>query len=178
VNAEYSRGAWRLTISNQWGLQTLQARTIGLAVGRDGWLVRQLGATTGPATREVAVLAILSDPNAAWVADPLLLVESIPSGWGYGLIAPSGRGLVGLCVRTDQISQRLNLLSMWRHYCDQSELLRTAVGSARIQFVEARAAHARQYLPIAGAGWVAVGDAACAPYPLSGHGVTFALESG
>jgi flavin-dependent dehydrogenase len=177
-----SKRSWELALSTREEEKpvTCCARNVLLASGRSSWLVRQLGAIEARAASEVAMLASFSAISSAWADDPLLLVEAFSGGWAYGLPAPVGGALTGVCLPAAccRGAVRHGLRPFWERWHAQTVLLRYAVGAAAPQHVEGRAAHAQRRWPVIGPGWALAGDAACAQSPLSGHGVTFALESG
>jgi flavin-dependent dehydrogenase len=108
------------------------------------------------------------------------LLESIDNAWWYSLpTLPSGR-FTGLCVGLQRFKQRQHSL----HAFFDQELRRTrliprpSVSESLYSIpIMGRPANMEVYDKVSGIGWLAVGDAAFVPDPLSGMGIEFGIES-
>jgi flavin-dependent dehydrogenase len=175
------RQGWRVQAQvSERRTVSVDATQIVLAIGRSRRLLREVESDTRCVSREVAVLARLSGVAPAWVDDPLLLIESIESGWGYGLTAAHGQALVAFVLPFGEPAARSARTpsALWRNAFLESSMLREAAGSACVETVWAQACPVTHAIRTAGPGWAVAGDAACAHSPLSGLGVSFAIESG
>jgi flavin-dependent dehydrogenase len=98
---------------------------------------------------------------------PRLCIERTAGGWLYGLPDPAGGTLVGLCTAgPGDLDAAL-----------RSSRLLGEVGRATRSRPWSCSASVRAYARVAGPRWLAVGNAAFAPDPLSGGGLWFALET-
>ena len=178
VTADQRAGRWRIRLGSD---QTrLLARWIVDASGRAGVIARRMGAVHATEGRQIAFIGVLT--TDAERRDASILVEATEDGWWYSAQLPTGQlvlayftdrdlvnvpatregsGFMALLERTGATAKRVASAS------------RTLDGRVRVV-----AAHDSAIDPVWGAGWVAVGDAAFAYDPLSGHGITAALASG
>ncbi len=105
--------------------------------------------------------------RCASTAIPRLWIERAEHGWWYGVPVPSGGLFLGLCsekeVRLDAELGKTRMIG---------ELVEGPL-SAR----SGMPASIRRYSQAVGEGWIAIGNAAFSPDPLSGEGVWFALHS-
>lgn len=151
------------------------------ATGRRGRLAERLGARRRSADELLAFTATLHPGEHRLEAAPVVLVESVRTGWWHTAPAPGGR-LVATFV-TDPAVARLSerpAEQVWagglaasnhtaarlhHHHRDSQPLDLTPTGIAALD----RAAGHR---------WLAVGDAALALDPLGGAGIHQALQGG
>ncbi len=155
----------------------LRARRIVDASGKAARFARRRGVGRVGGERQVALIAVLATDRE--LTDTSSLVETVPEGWWYSAPIPGKRLAVSLFtdpevdgVREEQAFSRL--LARSRHTRE-----RVGVVGGRLleqpRFVDAGSGHLER---VAGAGWLAVGDAAMSYDPLSAHGITLALSSG
>jgi flavin-dependent dehydrogenase len=156
---------WQVRVGDSWQ----STDTVILATGNAGRLLRQTNLRRRVTSRAVALVA--------WTARPLpelgnrLFVEAARDGWWYGLATEQGTSLAYV-TDVDLLPRVSNRTAAgWRvaatrlgWSCAQS--LRPTARSARTGVFEGP--------PVRGLHLV--GDAALAPDPLSGHGLTLALE--
>ena len=168
---------WRLPLSSGG---ELRARFLVDATGAGAALARRAGSARARAEDRLAgFVRFFRQPGGAGV--PHTLVEAFEHGWWYTAPLPDGRR-VAACMTDTDLARELGL--------DEEEawtdrLRRTAprVGEALAGAVQegapvVREARSRRLEPAAGAGWLAVGDAASTFDPLSSQGILKALRSG
>lgn len=108
-----------------------------------------------------------------------LYVESTSSGWWYALPARNGSSFAGFCVERAELKKRGgSLKEFFVEELSRTRLLAPLLSHASSSVhISGRVADARPFDRAAGEGWLAVGDAAYAPDPLSGMGIELAIES-
>jgi len=149
------------------------------ATGRVAALARRLGARRCRYDRLVAIVAYLATPTSP--ADPSTLVEATPTGWWYSAPLPDGRLAVAWFTDHDLLRRaELSDGDVWRsRLCESTDtrqrLLETCCDVPAERLVAP--AGASLLSTVAGAGWLAVGDAATAHDPLSCFGISNALQS-
>jgi flavin-dependent dehydrogenase len=129
----------------------------------------------------VAVVAELH-PSRAGDVDSRLVIEARPDGWWYSTLTPSGARIVAFLADRDLIDLR-DLRSPAGF---EARLATTAHLASRLRAhgyhlagaPRATAAASGHLVPCRGTGWLAVGDAALAPDPLSSQGIFHALYTG
>jgi 2-polyprenyl-6-methoxyphenol hydroxylase-like FAD-dependent oxidoreductase len=167
-------GRWHVQAQRQGGVLEMTADVLIDATGRGSWLARRLGTRRQVFDRLVAMIGFGKSSGGAGTA-----VESSSDGWWYGATLPAGRGVAVFFTDSDLIArgsvqrsigwsaglQRTRLVSRYVSEMDESQPLR--ILSASTTKLE----------NTAGLDWIAIGDAACTIDPLSGQGVTVALDS-
>jgi flavin-dependent dehydrogenase len=172
-------GYWRLEIAGENGSCRLQARLLVDATGRAAALARSLGARRVSCDRLVGVIAFL-DPSSETMGDHCTLVEARRDGWWYSALLPTGRTVAAWMTDADFVPRRRDeLRGYWLRQlrlapCTASRMRRLQLsGEPRIV-----AATTSRLDHLIGPDWLAMGDAAAAVDPLSGQGVSYALEAG
>ncbi len=129
----------------------------------------------------IALMTFLRTPGSGLVQPPrnTLYVEGTDNGWWYALPAGDGSYFAGFCTDRDEVKKRTSSLKEFfvrelRNTRLLAPLLSTASGNIQIS---GRMAGAQVFDRMSGEGWIAVGDAAYAPDPLSGMGIELAIES-
>lgn len=151
------------------GRGPLDARMIIDATGRAAAFARRHGARRLAADRQIAWVMVLR-PTGRVPDDTTTWIEAAEHGWWYSAIVPSGRMVVVLFTDPDV-----------RASIDDTVHTRQRIEAGGYQALGAPrrvAAGGSRLSSFAGAGWFAAGDAAMAYDPLSGHGLTVALQSG
>lgn len=148
-----------------WALPGLVAGVLVEAAGRGPSFA---GARRVVHDRMVALVGL----TLASGEDERALIEATEQGWWYSTRLPNGR-----LVMTFQTEPRPGLRCRW------DELLAGAPATAAraygpAQDVRLVAANSHRSDPMAGDGWLAVGDAAAAHDPIAGLGIQWALGSG
>jgi flavin-dependent dehydrogenase len=108
-----------------------------------------------------------------------LYIEATDKGWWYALPAMGGKYFAGFCIDRDELKRRqVPLKDFFFQELQGTRLLAPLLSRAAcVQPISGRTAGAVAFNSAAGDGWVAVGDAAYAPDPLSGMGIEWAIES-
>jgi flavin-dependent dehydrogenase len=168
---------WRIHARGSSETPTVDCRLVVDATGRAAAVARANGARWLARDRVVALVALLEPKPAMHVsADDVLLVESVPAGWWYSLVVPSGH-LVATFVTDADLVRRgsRTLVRAWEEALDATEFTRLrAAGFVRVSLHVRNAGIGRLDRAV-GPGWLAVGDAASTIDPLSGAGIAKAL---
>jgi flavin-dependent dehydrogenase len=169
---------WKLSMRlDEDKIASLRAEFVVLATGRAA--ISFFDRSVGPESSKIALMTSLprrhDDPQQA------LYVEKAGHGWWYALPAQNGSCFAGFCLERDELKKRRG--SLKEFYIEQlrgTKLLATLLPRPTVMrdwHISGRMAGARPFGRAAGDGWIAVGDAAYAPDPLSGMGIELALES-
>jgi flavin-dependent dehydrogenase len=105
--------------------------------------------------------------------DDALRVEATDIGWWYALPAPDGSAFVGVCTR--ERPRAADRAAWFRRGLRKTRLISTFADVTLDAW--GTAASVRAYACAAGPSWIAVGNAAFSPDPLSGEGLWFALRT-
>lgn len=181
THGERSDEGWRLLLRcGETESSLLNSRFMVIATGRvAGSLVERPPAPEPP---HIALMMPLSAQDGSDQGHALY-IESADNGWWYALPAIGGGYFTGFCTRRDEVKKRQGSL---REFFIQElrrthllgpllgPLLPNATDNSRIT---GRIAGTSSFVGAAGDGWIAIGDAAYAPDPLSGIGVEGAIES-
>lgn len=138
------------------------ALTAGWIVVATGCGLPGLGRRGRTLLAQRAVLARYRHPGA-----PRLYIEKLVHGWLYGIPDPLGGTFVGVCTPRGDDLDRAVASSRLMGHIERSSLYARWSCSASV----------RCYDRVTGPDWIAIGNAAFAPDPLSGGGIWFALES-
>ncbi|MEO8768099.1 MAG: NAD(P)/FAD-dependent oxidoreductase [Nitrosospira sp.] len=134
-----------------------------------------------PAPSQIALMTSLSarDNASNGVSDHALYVEAMDNGWWYALPIRRGGHFAGLCTCLDEIKRRrATVREFFVQELHRTRLLAPLMSSIRGNLrISGRTAGARAFSKVAGDSWIAVGDSAYAPDPLSGMGIELAIES-
>jgi flavin-dependent dehydrogenase len=176
---------WRLSGDTTEGdTFTTDARFLIDASGRSARVASALGVKRRRYDRLVAATAILQTPTADTAGiDSFALVESVPEGWWYSGLLPWGQ--LALSFMTDSDLLRARTIDVRSATHTWARLRGVGVGGADrstmmtpFHFKKVWPAHTSQSETVAGARWLAVGDAAVTHDPLSSYGISFAMGSG
>jgi flavin-dependent dehydrogenase len=181
-------GSWRLEVSGPRGAKTFRADFVVDASGRASRLSRLLGARRVTYDRLVGVAAYF-EPRAGGETrafganeDSFTLVEAVKSGWWYSAWLP-GEKLIAVYMTDGDLLDRAAARTAggWLALLGEAEhTARRAADGGGVRPTPPRVlpAHTSRLTKVAGAGWLAVGDAAVAHDPLASHGITMALGAG
>lgn len=126
--------------------------------------------------RMVAAVARLTEVTHP---DRRLAVEAVPDGWWYFAPLPNARGVAVWLTDADLLPGSPVVRSdAWHRRLAATSLIAPRTTGATIGQVRVVTAGMAAAAAVVGDGWVATGDAALAPDPLSGAGVTAALTGG
>jgi flavin-dependent dehydrogenase len=162
-----------------WSGGSAEGRLLIDATGRTARIARGRGARWLAHDRAVALIAVLEPRAGVEVAgEDVLLIESAAAGWWYSCVLPGG-ALAAAHVTDVEVlrAEPRPPAEYWSGALAETEFtaLRAAGFTPRSFFV--RLAGTGRLDRAYGPGWLAAGDAACAVDPLSGGGVTKALQS-
>ncbi|MEU8678668.1 tryptophan 7-halogenase [Streptomyces sp. NPDC048560] len=174
---------WRVSVS---GTEVVAPYLVD-ATGAGARVARRLGAGVLPTDHLVAVAAVLpgARPQSGTRrggTERVSLIESTAFGWWYTAPLPSGHHVAMALTDPDLVARAglrtptgwFDALATTRHVH-----ARLAVrGTGPPQRLSVVRAGTSRVLPTAGAGWVAVGDAASATDPIAARGITSALATG
>ncbi len=155
----------------------LSARFVVDATGRRALLARQLGVRRQRLSRQSALVGWLR--QTAGDIERTTRSRSVPDGWWYTARLPQGARVVAFHALPAAIAPLSKSPELFAERCSQAGLLPRPI-SAGDWLLPPRASDASVRLgeQVAGAGWIAAGDAALSFDPLSSQGVLFALYSG
>jgi flavin-dependent dehydrogenase len=154
---------WRLTWRDRSGWRSGSARFVADATGRARGLARQLGV---PVRRYDRLIGRIGCMPLSGPAEATTLIEAAPQGWWYSAPLPSSEHMVAFMSDPD-VSPPATL----------PPHILSRVGN-HVWKPRATPAESSCLAQTAGAGWLAVGDAAAAHDPLSAQGIMQALTSG
>jgi flavin-dependent dehydrogenase len=176
-----SRDGWRVGITTAALPTDIAGRFVIDATGRSSRIARSQGARRVFHDHLVALTAFLT-PDGEPVIDGATLIEAVADGWWYSAGLPDGRLVCAFMTDPDLLRRSGGAgPAAWMERLARSHHTRTRVeaGGHRLAVSPAVASAASAILdPLAGAGWVAAGDAAAAYDPLSSHGIATALATG
>jgi flavin-dependent dehydrogenase len=182
-----AEGGWTLALS---GGGSVDARFVVDATGAQAAFARRHAGARPTAGDRLAGFVRFFPPGssdgisadaAAGIGDPRTLVEAFRDGWWYTAPLPGGARVVACMTDTD-IAREMGIADGER-WMDALRETAPHVGSCIAGHgapgpVVVRAARSRRLDRVAGADWIAVGDAASSFDPLSSQGITKALRSG
>lgn len=126
--------------------------------------------------RQVALAARLTGVNHH---DARLAVEAVQDGWWYYAPLPCHRGVAVYLTDVDLIpDSAADRMDFWHRGIAATALISPRVDRATVTTVSLVRAGMCVATAAIGDGWLAVGDSALKPDPLSGLGITLALNSG
>ena len=176
LGVERRDGRWRLPLGRrETGGSTMCADFLIIATGRAGarFPVRA-------AVAESSHVALMTRLRAQGCEQGhALYLEAVDNGWWYALPDMEGGHFVGFCTRREKVKRRRTPLQrFFVHELHRTQLLAPLLSNAVVsQPIVGRSAGVRVFDKVAGRGWIAVGDAAYTPDPLSGMGIEFCIES-
>lgn len=164
---------WTLDLGGQG---KLKARQLIWACGRNWRLARYLSARVRVHDGLTAYIRFFSAAGSAVGT----MVESRPEGWWYTANLPGARRVVA-CVTESDIARALGIKTAegWYRGLAQTKLISSCAIDARWEIDRmVRTAGLVTTNPVFGPDWIAAGDSAFAPDPLSSQGIVRALRSG
>lgn len=174
LSIERRNGSWRVHFRRRGDFEEVRAGRLILAAGLVG---RRFVSQTTPG--ETSQIALMTTGNARDEPDGALYLERVENGWWYALPRIGGY-FVGFCTKASLIRRRpATLRDFFVAELARTRLLTGFLSGHSLDLpIAGRSVGARGPGEVAGDGWIAVGDAAYAPDPLSGMGIEFAIESG
>jgi len=174
-------GGWRVSLSSAEGDEEVACGWLLDATGRRCSLARRGGAARLPEDALIAFYARYR-PGRDGDRDSRTLIESVPDGWWYTALVPSGERVVAFLTDAD-LADRPALLSPegFARRLEETEHVRAVLESFgyalhdRPRGTDAGSARLDRF---SGPGWLAAGDAAVSFDPLSSQGIRTALYTG
>lgn len=170
------------------GVRLINARVCAAELERDGlWLIdatgrraelaRSLGARRHRADLLVARFAMVDrQPDDV---DAQTRIEADSGGWWYSAPAADDRRVVAYLTDADLLPAQLRTATGYAATLSRTAHIRAGSGPGRcLDGPHGTSANSARLTPVAGPGWVAVGDAALAFDPLSSQGILNALVTG
>lgn len=170
--------AWKLEIASSEPLLEVRTPFLVDATGRVAALGRRLGARRVAYDRLVGLYAFASGGYDEGEAATLL--EATENGWWYSAPLPNDRFVFAYMTDADLSARaRLGAPSRWRAQLELAPHTRARAARKSLEGkLWVQSANSSTLMPVAGAGWLAVGDAALAFDPLAGQGAYRALLAG
>lgn len=172
-------GGWQVLLGQAGGAaQTrVTARFLIDATGHNAVIARRHGARQ---VRHDHLMGLVARYAATNLDDAATLVESNPAGWWYSAVVPDRRIVVAFMTDADLVHRyHLNWDERWRDLLAVTHHTRQRLEGGQAEgSIRSCRAHSQLLDPVAGEGWVAVGDAAASFDPLASMGVGYALLSG
>ena len=171
-------GGWRIALDQERGRSSLRAAFVVDATGRSAFVARRLGARHERCDRTVAVIAGILGPAAARCGSTL--VEVCPDGWWYAAALPSDDIAVNFVTDAAlvPVGASARTGALFDQLCNAPLIERYLAGCGSPAWLRVVSAAPAVTSPVAGAGWLATGDASSVHDPLAFSGVTKALEQG
>jgi flavin-dependent dehydrogenase len=170
------QGSWTVSLRGHAGAGALRSRWLVDASGRSAWLGRRLGARRHRLDQLVALITFVSPAPS----ERRTLIEACETGWWYMAALPSDRVVIAYFSDYDLLPRTsAERALLWHRRFAETSLIAETVPqpNAHTSMIHCVAAHSSHVVPCAGLRWIAVGDAAAAWDPLSGHGIKKALTS-
>lgn len=169
---------WRVRVRTPRGPVELRCAALVDATGRSAQVARQCGVRRREWDALCSVSAVIDRPPG--FQEQHLVVEATSQGWWYAAPLPGGRLILSLLSDVD-VLQRHGALQPagWSALFSTTRHLRERVGGlAAVSRLQVRRCETSRLEHAAGAGWVAVGDAAAMWDPLSSSGILKGLRTG
>jgi flavin-dependent dehydrogenase len=175
-------GRWELRLagSSPSVPDALTADVVVDGTGRASWFGRAVGARRRVLDRLVGLAGLL-EGGAGGEHDTRTLVEAVEGGWWYSAPVPGDRLVAVFMTDADLLAPTARTPAGWT--AALASTTHTAArfdgrGALLVDGPRVVPASSSWLEPLAGPGWVAVGDAAVAHDPLSSLGISAALASG
>jgi flavin-dependent dehydrogenase len=180
VAAERATDRWSARLRGPTGMRTVTVRWLVDSSGPAAALSRRLGARRTVVDRVVALVRI--DDLVAGTLGAQTFVESTPDGWWYVARLP-GERVVTVFVTDPAMARVLTAdhWDGWRRALAGTQLFAERLAGLALKArpdtarYRVRSIRVSRLQPVAGAGWLAVGDAAAELDPIAGRGMHDAL---
>jgi flavin-dependent dehydrogenase len=169
-------GRWRLDFAGRDAGRRLTSAMVVDATGRRAAFARRHGGARRVALDRLTALVLYLETPAR-LEDDTTLIEAVKAGWWYSATIP-GERIVAALMTDSEFAARRTGRDAWPHLLAAAPLTAARLAGCRALGVPSLASAASARLdPVAGDGWLAVGDAAATVDPLSSGGVDTALRS-
>jgi flavin-dependent dehydrogenase len=179
ISFEESGKDWRIEIASSRS-RMFHTRLAVDATGRTAWLAHRQGAKRISLDHLVGVVSSFSAGPQEREADHYTLVESVEDGWWYSAFLPNSDVVTAYMTDADLYAKgSRGEANYWRgKFRRTRHTFRRVNGLVLASGPLVVAANSSQLDRVAADNWLAVGDAAMAFDPLSGQGISKALDSG
>lgn len=178
-SSAFHRGRWNVAFRSASCKFNIEAKLLVDATGRLSQVARGLGARAIYHDQLVALVGTIT-PDSLDSIESVLTLEAVENGWWYIVPLPTGKVIAVFMTDRDVfVKSHLNPTAYWLTMTRQSATLSQLVQRYHLENgVTIKNASTFCLDKMAGPGWLAIGDAACAFDPLAGNGILKALESG
>jgi len=175
-----AKGEWNLTVLIKDKLHQFRSRFLVDATGRSSFIARKKGAKRILSDHLVGVVAFFHTHQQTSTHKGYTLIEAQERGWWYSAELPECRTALVFMTDADIYASALKRSpDFWREQLNASVHTKARfVSSNIISNPKPAASYSSRIYPVAGANWLAVGDAAMSFDPLSSQGIYKAMESG
>lgn len=177
---ERADGRWKLHVQVKDKLHQFTVRFLVDATGRSSYVAGKMGAKRILSDHLVGVVAFFHTHQQSPLHNGYTLLESQAGGWWYSAGLPGGKTVLAFMCDADAYARALKASpGFWQEQLDSSRHTKAGIISSNIiSRPKPLAACTSRIHPVAGAHWLAVGDAAMSFDPLSSQGIYRALASG
>ncbi len=177
---ERAKGLWNLNVQIKDTLHQFRARFLVDATGRSSFIAGKMGAKRILSDHLVGVVAFFHTNRQAFMHNGCTLIEAQQNGWWYSAGLPGCRTVLAFMTDADIYARAIKSSpGFWQEQLDSSAYTKAGmVPSNIISKPKPVASCSSRIYPVAGAHWLAVGDAAMSFDPLSSQGIYKAMESG
>jgi flavin-dependent dehydrogenase len=172
-------GGWELSLRAGGTHISLHARRVADATGRTSMFARRHGAAWQSFGNLIAAVGRLRPVHDGPADNLCLHVEACPHGWWS--VTPTRHDVIATFYASAAAKRAMgmNERQWWQWGLASAPGVRERLGasSARVEAVQIYPAFPRVLNKMHGPDWFAIGDAAAAHDPLSGHGILYAFES-
>ena len=172
-------GDWQIQISRNCEHHRFRASFVVDATGRKSVFARKQGARRIILDHLIGVIAFLGPRSTSQIPENFTLIEAAENGWWYSAVLPNTHMVVAYMTDADIYSEgRRKASNYWLKQLERTIHTRVRVESGSTDpSLRFAAANSSRLDRVSSGNWLAVGDAAMAFDPLSGHGVYKALQS-
>jgi flavin-dependent dehydrogenase len=179
---EPQAAGWLLRVTAETSRDTaIATRWVIDATGRSSWFARRLGVARRVDDRLVGLVGFLGASPRRF-EDTTTLVEAVSDGWWYSALLPDSRLVAVYFTDADFVEgSGANRPDFWRQRMSEARGTSARIGRhggvlpANVRVANAGSACLET---VAGANWLAVGDAAMSYDPLTSSGIVAAMGGG
>jgi len=177
---ESAKGEWDLSILIKDKVHQFQSRFLVDATGRSSFIARKKGAKRILSDHLIGVVAFFHTRKQKSIHTGYTLIEAQEGGWWYSAELPECKTALAFMTDADIYAHALRRSSnFWQEQLKASVYTKARfVSSNTSSNPKPIASYSARMDSVAGANWLAVGDAAMSFDPLSSQGIYKAIESG
>ncbi len=173
-------GEWNIAIQCDGAQHRFQSRFLIDATGRSSSIAKSMGARRIHCDQLIGVAAFFPTPGGTTSHTGYTLIESEENGWWYSAELPQSETVAVFMTDGDLYAgSKKRSPGFWRERLASSVFTKNRFELPKMTAnPRAVAANTSIIHPVAGADWLAVGDAALSLDPLSSQGIYKSMESG